>query len=99
MSRELPAGLRQGDIDFLGKVMPVKVLFSYNFKCCQRAQTFPQGPLKLTCVPSTSTTSYSISRRVSLNLITTPPHPPPPLQSKIKVDTVFLHSNYKMNTK
>jgi len=44
-----PAGLWQGDIDFLGKDRLGKVLFSHNYKYCQRAQTFSQGPLKLTC--------------------------------------------------
>jgi len=44
-----PAWIGQEDIDFLGNVGLGKVLFSYNYKYCQRAQTFSLGTLKLTC--------------------------------------------------
>jgi len=39
-----PTGLGKGMFNWLGKV-----LISYNYKCCQRAWTFSQEPLKLTC--------------------------------------------------
>ncbi len=35
--------------NWLDKVRLNKVLISYNHKCCQKAETFSQGPLKLTC--------------------------------------------------
>ncbi len=50
-SREPRAGLGPGILTFVrsGKDRLVKVLLSCKYKYCQKAQTFSQGPLKLTC--------------------------------------------------
>ncbi len=49
--------------NWLGKVRLDKVLLSYNYKYCQRALTFSQGLLKLTC----ATTSHQMARQMLLS--------------------------------
>ncbi len=43
---------------FLVKDRLVKILSSYNFKYCQKAQVFSQGPLKLSCALVQNNLSY-----------------------------------------
>ncbi len=45
----------------LCKIRLGKVLFSYNYKHCQKAQTFSQGPLKLTCAKPLNVITFDLT--------------------------------------